>query len=159
MIGISLPIQDAAGGEFHEGQLWEEAAEDLLIQEKHAESVYNWMMERLRGRSSESMLPVDMPTSTAEVTVQTWKDGGAGYILFTPKDSLMTPMKTMEVQLVIEYEMGYMKVGMGNAYTITMLAWEFQELTQRQWNFYPINGYRRLNDGTVVHWQRYLPRS
>jgi hypothetical protein len=60
-------------------------------------------------------------------------------------------MKTMEVQVVIEYEMGYMKVWMGNAYTITMLAWEFQELTQMQWKFYPINGYRRLIDGTVVH--------
>jgi hypothetical protein len=73
-----------------------------------------------------------MPDSITEVTVQTWKDGGAGYILFAPKDSLTTPMKTMEVQVVIEYEMGHMKVGMGNAHTITMLAWEFQELTQRE---------------------------
>jgi hypothetical protein len=50
------------------------------------------------------MLPVDMPESVVEVTVQTWKDGGAGYILFTPKDSLMTPMKVMDVQVQIEYE-------------------------------------------------------
>jgi hypothetical protein len=39
----------------------------------------------------------------------------------------------------------------GNAYTITMLAWEFHALTQRQWNFYPKDGYRRLLDGTIAH--------
>jgi hypothetical protein len=71
--------------------------------------------------------------------------------MFTPPDSLMTPMKKMEVQVMIEYDGGYMRVGMENAYTITMLAREFQGRTQRQWNTYPLNGYRRLNDGTVVH--------
>jgi hypothetical protein len=32
-----------------------------------------------------------------------------------------------------------------------MLAWEFRELAQEQWKIYPLNGYRRLTDGTVVH--------
>jgi hypothetical protein len=110
MLGISLPIQDPVGGEFHEGQLWEEVPGDLPIEEKHAETAYGWLMDKLRRRSSECMLPVDMPTSIAEVTVQTWRDGREGYILFTPQDSLMTQMRTMEVQVLIEYEMGYMKV-------------------------------------------------
>jgi hypothetical protein len=44
-----------------------------------------------------------------------------------------------------------MRVGMGNAYTINMIAEEFGYLTQAQWGFYPINGYRRLNDETVLH--------
>jgi hypothetical protein len=57
----------------------------------------------------------------------------------------------MEVQAIIEYEEGYMKVEMGNAYTITMLAWEFLELTQNQWKIYPKEGYRRLIDGTIMH--------
>jgi hypothetical protein len=139
------------GGEFHEGQLWEEVIGDPVIEEKQAEVMYSYLTERLRARSSENMLPVDMPGSIEEVTVQTWKDGRAGHILFTPTDSLTTPMKKMEVQVFIEYEEGFMKVGMENSYTITMLAWEFQELTQRQWNIYPLNGYRRLLDGTVVH--------
>jgi hypothetical protein len=57
----------------------------------------------------------------------------------------------MEVQAMIEYDQGYMRVGMGNAYTIDMLAWEFLTLAQDQWKIYPLNGYRRLTDGTVVH--------
>jgi hypothetical protein len=60
-------------------------------------------------------------------------------------------MKKMEVQVMIEYEGGYMRVGMENAYTIKMLGDEFRALTQRDWNIYPLNGYRRLTDGTVVH--------
>jgi hypothetical protein len=40
---------------------------------------------------------------------------------------------------------------MGEAYTIRMLAQEFWELTQRQWTFYPISGYRRSVEGAVVH--------
>jgi hypothetical protein len=150
-VGTSLPIQDPVGGEFHEGQLWEEVTGDFPVEEKHAQAMYEWLLGRLRERSSENMIPEEMPTTIDEVTVQTWKDGRAGHILFTPTDSLTTPMKKMEVQVIIEYEEGFMKVGMENAYTITMLPWEFQELTQRQWNIYPVNGCRRLLDGTVAH--------
>jgi hypothetical protein len=151
VVGISLPIPVRVGEEFHEGQLWEEMADDMMIEAKHAERIYDWLIERLRGRSSEGMLPTDMPASISEVTVQTWKDGGAGHILFTPEGAIMTPMNTMEVQAVIEYDMGYMRVGMGNAYTIGMLVWEFLAITQRQWRFLPLNGYRRLIDGAAVH--------
>jgi hypothetical protein len=108
-------------------------------------------MERIRGRSFEGMLPEDMPRSIDEVTVQTWKDGKSGYILFSPKDSLSVPVGVMEVQVRIEYDQAYTKVGMGNAYTIQMLADEFLTITQNQWRIYPLNGYRRLTDGTVVH--------
>jgi hypothetical protein len=137
-VGISLPIPDQVGGEFHEGQLWEETPDDMIISERHAEVVYNWLMERLGGRSSENMSPVEMTLMVEGATVRTWKDGKGGYILFTPEDSIMTPMKKMEMQIMIEYEQGYMRVGMENVYTIEMLAWEFQQLTQRQWGFYPV---------------------
>jgi hypothetical protein len=40
LIGVSLPIQDPEGGDSHEGQLWEEVAEELIITEKHAKMVY-----------------------------------------------------------------------------------------------------------------------
>jgi hypothetical protein len=121
-VGISLPINGPVGGEFHEGQLWEEVPDDLIIGENHADVMCAWLMARLRARSSENMLPVDMPLLAEGTTVQTWKDGKWGYILFTPVDSLTTPMKKMEMQVMIEYEegyeRGYMRVGMENAYTI-----------------------------------------
>jgi hypothetical protein len=60
-------------------------------------------------------------------------------------------MKKMDVQAYIEYGYGYMRVGMGEAYTVRMLTQEFWELTQRQWELYPINGYRRTLNGSVVH--------
>jgi hypothetical protein len=82
---------------------------------------------------------------------KTRKDSKAGYILFTPAYSFAVPMKKMDVQAVIECENGYMKVWMGEAYTIRMLAQELWELAQRQWEFYPINGYRRWIDGSVFH--------
>jgi hypothetical protein len=131
VIGISLPTPDPVGGEFHECQLWEEAG-DLFDEERNAEITYTWMIERLRGRSNTGALPEAIPESITEATVQNWKDGGAGYILFTPNDCIMTPLNTLEVQVVGEYEMGYMKIGMGNAYTIKMLEEEFQIVTQRQ---------------------------
>jgi hypothetical protein len=85
-----------------------------------------------------------------EVTVETKKDGKAGYILFTPKDSLAIPLKKNPVQAIIEYEYGYMKVGMGEAYTIRMLSNEFYALTQNTWELYPKAGYRRLTDWSIV---------
>jgi hypothetical protein len=149
--GISLPARYKVGDEFHEMQLWEETPYDIIIVERHAEVVYNWLMARLRGRSSEGMLPLDMPLLIEGATVQTWKDGRRGYILFTPRDSLTVPVGVMEVQVIIEYDQGYTRVGIGNAYTMNMLADEFLTVTQDQWKIYPLNGYRRLKDGTVVH--------
>jgi hypothetical protein len=92
-----------------------------------------------------------MPESFEEVTVETRRDGKAGYIMFTPKDSLAEAMKKMPIQAIIEYHYGHMKVGMGEAYTIRMLSNEFWALTQNQWEIYPRMGYRRLIDGSVVH--------
>jgi hypothetical protein len=96
-------------------------------------------------------LLVGMPGPVEEVTVEVSKDGKAGYILFTPRDSLAAPLKKEPVQAMIEYELGYMKVGIGAAYTIRWLSNEFWALAQSQWGFYPTSGYRRLIDGTVVH--------
>jgi hypothetical protein len=60
--------------------------------------------EELSNVDWNRMIPNDMPLSIEEVTVQTWKDGKGGYILFTPADCIMTPMRDMEVQSLIEYE-------------------------------------------------------
>jgi hypothetical protein len=112
----------------------------MIIERNHAGVVCNWLVERLRGHSSEGITPTDMPLCIDEVTVQTWKDGKGSYILFTPEDCIMAPMKDMSVQSLIEYDQGFMRVGMGDAYTISMIAEEFGRLTQGPWGFYPVHG-------------------
>jgi hypothetical protein len=79
------------------------------------------------------------------------KDGKAGYILFTPQESLAIAVKKEAVQVMIEYDLGYMRVGMGEVYTVRMFTNEFCGLTNNSWELYPKVGHRRLIDGTIVH--------
>jgi hypothetical protein len=115
-IGISLPIVNPVqvDGEevFHEAQLWEETEEQWIIESNHAGFVYAWLANRLSLRSSTRVFPIGMPESVDAVAVQTRRDGGYGYILFTPKDSLAEAMKKMDLQVIIEYDEGFMKIGM-----------------------------------------------
>jgi hypothetical protein len=120
MIGISLPARYQVGEEFHEIQLWEETVEDSIAEGDQATTVYDWLITRIRGRSTTQTLPATVPLTVNEVTVQTWKDWKNGYILFTPNDSLTVPVGVMEVQVMIGYQLGYTRIGMGNAYTIKM---------------------------------------
>jgi hypothetical protein len=71
-------------------------------------------------------------------------------------------MKKMDLQVEIEYEGGFMIVGLGEAYTIRVLSNEFWELTRQTWEFAPVGVTRRENDGTVVHgveWDRLKHRA
>jgi hypothetical protein len=141
-----------SGEEAHEIQLWEEPTEDLAAEFKvQASEVYKWLITRMVSRAPTQLLPNGMPYTVQEVTVQTWKDGKSGYILFTPNDSFSVPAGVMENQVIIEYQAGYAKLGMENAYTIKMLADEFEAITRGRWNIYPLNGFRRLTDGAIVH--------
>jgi hypothetical protein len=151
LIGISLPAQYQVGEEFHEVQLWEETDEDLIVEGNQAAMIYDWLNTRILGRSTIQTLPANMPRAMNDVTVQTWKDGKNGYILFTPNAYLTVPVGVMEVQVMMEYHLGYTRIGMGNAYTIKMLSDEFEAVTQEHWGIYPLQGHRRLTDGTVVH--------
>jgi hypothetical protein len=151
LVGISLPIQDPVGGDYHKAQLWEEVAEELMFGDKQALGMYIWLSHGLCSRSTARALPAGMPDLIDDVTVETMKDGKAGYIMFTPRDSLATAMKKEPIQAVIEYEYGHMKVGMGEVYTIRMLANEFVALTHDTLEIYPKADYRRLIDGSVVH--------
>jgi hypothetical protein len=135
----------------HEAQLWEETEEEWVIAENHAAFVYDWLSQKFASRSTTRLLPTGMPNSVNEMEVQTMRDGSYGYILFTPEDSLAEAMKKMDVQVIIEYEDGFMKVGMGEAYTIRMLWEEFRSLTHGTWEFGPTLPIRRNIDGTVVH--------
>jgi hypothetical protein len=126
-VGTSLPIQSPVNGELHEAQLWEElgSTDEWVIEEDHAGFVYSWLINRVVTRSTNKTLPVGMPAVVTEVVVQTRRDGSYGYILFTPEDTLASSMKEMALQVLIEYEDGFMKVGMDEAYTVRMLANEF----------------------------------
>jgi hypothetical protein len=71
-------------------------------------------------------------------------------------------MKKMDLQVVIEYDSGFMIVGMEEAHTIRMLTNEFWEVTQQTWEFAPVGIHRRETDGTVVHgieWDRLKHRA
>jgi hypothetical protein len=152
VIGIGLPAKYQVGEDFHEIQIWEETMEDLMAEFSiQASKVYKWLIPRLVSRAPTQLLPDGVPHTVEEVTVQTWKDGKNGHILFVPNDSFSVPAGAMEVQVIIEYQLGYTRLGMGNAYTIKILAYEFEAITQGRWGIYPLNGYRRLTDGTVVH--------
>jgi hypothetical protein len=152
MLGISLPINDESLQRAHEAQLWEQVIDDAIIENNHAEMMFQWLLQKLIYRSeSDHQRPYGMPEEVSEVTVQTWKDGKAGYILFTPKGMIADSMASMETRIMIEYDGGYMREGIGNAYTIQMIYDDFMFLTGNTWKIYPALAYRRLNDGTIVH--------
>jgi hypothetical protein len=151
LVGISFPIQDPVGGDYHEAQLWEEIAEELMFGDKQALGMYVWLSHRLCSRSTTRALPAGKPDMVDDDAVETSRDDKAGYILFTPRDRLDTAMKNQPVLAVIEYEYGHMKARMGEAYTIRRLTNEFIALTHDTWEMYPKAGHRRLIDGAVVH--------
>jgi hypothetical protein len=152
-VGVSLPVPNPVleDGEvvFHEAQLWEETEEEWS--DHQVAYVYAWLSQRFTLRSSTKMLPMGMPDSVDAMSVRTWKDGEFGYILFTPEDSLAEALKQMEVPVRIEYDDGFMKVGMSNAYTIRMLYEEFRSLTHETWECGPSLPICREVDSTVVH--------
>jgi hypothetical protein len=135
----------------HEAQLWEETTEEFIIERDHTAYIYNWLSNKLRLRSTVGALPERMPESVSEVSVQIMKDGEFGQILFSPLDSLADGLKDMEVQVVFEYYDGFMRVGMGEAYTLNMLLDEFNYLTRESWLIFPLPPTHRREDGSVVH--------
>jgi hypothetical protein len=56
-IGISLPIKDWVGGDYHEIQVWEDPAEPIQIAHT-AVGVYDWLTNRMRSRGC---MPTGMP--------------------------------------------------------------------------------------------------
>jgi hypothetical protein len=113
--------------------------------------MYTWLRDRFASRSMHQLLPAGMPETGEAFSVQTWKDGKAGYILFKPLSMIATAMADSETQVMVEYDNGYMREGIGNAYTIQILYDDFMALAQNIWEIYPAVAYRRLSDGTIVH--------
>jgi hypothetical protein len=150
-IGISLPIKNWAGGDFHEIQFWEDPAESIQF-EHTAVEVYNWLTARLFGRSREfGRLPIGMPETFKGLSVTTYRTGEAGYILFTLLNSFADSLRDQPVKVEVNYHWSYTRIGMGDRYTLRMLATELWTLTRNDWQVYPRSARETRADGTVVH--------
>jgi hypothetical protein len=55
------------------------------------------------------------------------------------------------VKVEVEYHGGYTRIGMGDRYTLRMLATELWKLTQNHWGVYPNLPYQTRAGGTVCH--------
>jgi hypothetical protein len=121
-VGISLPTRNWVGEDYHAIQFWEDVEEPIHTSEQHAAAMYAWICERLAGRSQASRLPTGMPDTFQNLSVRTYKDAKAGYILYEPLDSLADNLTDIPVKAQIEYHNGYAKLGMGDLYWLRMLA-------------------------------------
>jgi hypothetical protein len=101
MVGLSLPIADHSFDGAHEAQLWEETNENWILDADHAAKAYQWLIERFLSRSMHQLPPAGMPESVSDLSITTWKDGKAGYILFTPTDMIATKMADSETKALI----------------------------------------------------------
>jgi hypothetical protein len=119
--------------------------------EHPATVMYAWLASRLRERAQSEFLPIGMPESFTNLSVTTKRTGEAGYILYEPLDSLAGEITEMPVRVRIGYEYGHTKIGMGERYTLTMLAAEFWQLSHNAWNMFPEPSSERDLDGTIVH--------
>jgi hypothetical protein len=153
LIGIALPIKDWAGEEFHEIQFWEETSEPFQVLQNPAAEVYDWLVERMREHSQTDggRLPQGIPPNLEYLSVNVFRTGKAGHILFEPLDSWARNLSDQPVQVQIEYRYGYTRLGMGGQYAIRMLASEFWALTHNDWRMYPKMPHARLTDGTIRH--------
>jgi hypothetical protein len=92
-----------------------------------------------------------MPEVLEGLSVKTYRDGKAGSVLFEPLDSLGGNMTDMPVRVRIEYDYGYTRLGMGEGYTLRMLAQEFWALTHNSWDLHAGVSVAREIDGTIRH--------
>jgi hypothetical protein len=152
IIGISLPIKDWVGEEYHEIQFWEEAT-DLPSMEHPAGETYTWLLERFRSRSvmGGGGIPRGMPETFEGLTVRTHRMGKAGYIIYELENSFARRLEDQPIQAQITYEDGHARLGMGGMYSMIMLATEFWALTQNDWYLSPQASFERLVDGKIEH--------
>jgi hypothetical protein len=150
LVGVSLPIPDESLDGAHEAQPWEEVDVDLLFTAEHAKLMLQWLQARLVTHSSLGDLPAGMLVAVEEFNIQTWRDCKAGYVLFVPRDMIATAIAESETKVQLEYDLGYMREVVGNAYAIQIIHEDFMLLTQNSWG-YPALPERRLVDGTIVH--------
>jgi hypothetical protein len=132
-------------------QFWEDTIEP--IQFSHAAiGFYEWLKTRMMERSGdERRLPEGMPEMFEEMSVVTRRNGKASYILFTLLNSFANSLRDQPVKVEVEYHGGYTRIGMGDRYTLRMLATELWKLTRNDSEVYPDLPYQTRADGTVCH--------
>jgi hypothetical protein len=137
-IGIALPIKDWVGENYHAIQFWEEATEPIIGLENPATEMYNRLIDRFSGRARNLFIPDALPGSFVDVSVTTSRSGNASYILFEPDDNFAGRPSEMPIKVRISYNNGYTIIGMGDRYTLQMLATEFWTLTHNAWDMFPL---------------------
>jgi hypothetical protein len=63
-IGVSLPIRDPVGGDFHEIQFWEETVEPIQF-DQNSKGVYGWLLTRM---SERGRIPQNMPARLEDMS-------------------------------------------------------------------------------------------
>jgi hypothetical protein len=147
-VGIALPIRNWVGHDEHVMQFWEQVTEPIVLGENPMLELYQALVEKFRERGR---IPNGIPESLESVTVRIFRDGKAGYILFESEDSLAEDMKAIPVGVRIDYDFGYARFGMGDRFTLRMLAQEFWSLTQNGWELYQRVSAEREIDGTIIY--------
>jgi hypothetical protein len=144
-------MQDWVGDDLHEIQFWEDTIEPIQFAHT-ATGVYEWLKTRMLEHSGKaSRLPEGMPEMFDEMSVVAFRNGKAGYILFTLLNSFANSLRDQPVKVEVEYHGGYTRIGMGDRYTSRMLATELWKLTRNDWEVYPEPAYQTRADGTVCH--------
>jgi hypothetical protein len=92
-----------------------------------------------------------MPEMFDEMPVIPYRNGKAGDILFTLLNSFANSLRGQPVKVEVEYHGGYTRIGMGERYSLRMLAMELWKLTRNDWEVYPEPAYQTRADGTVCH--------
>jgi hypothetical protein len=92
-----------------------------------------------------------MPESFGNLSVVTYRTREAGYILFTLLDSFADSLKNQPVKVGVTYQWGYTRIGMGDRYTLKMVAMELWALTRNDWQIFPTAASETKADGTICH--------
>jgi hypothetical protein len=117
MIGISLPIKDWVGEEYHEIQFWEETG-DFPPMDHPASEVYNWLLGTLRARSvmGGGGVPRGMPLTFEGLTVRTYRTGKAGHIVYELEGNLARSLESLDHPA----SEGYARLGTDGMYSMMM---------------------------------------
>jgi hypothetical protein len=92
-----------------------------------------------------------MPSTFEGLSVRTYRNGKADYILFELLDNFPYSLSDQPVRAEIEYLYGCTRIGMSDRYTLRMLVTELWALTRNDWKIYPKFASETRIDGPIIH--------
>jgi hypothetical protein len=104
-----------------------------------------------RGRYLTGLMEPCGPLPRKCSFIYLFRNGREGRILFTLIDSYHSSLRDQPVKVEVSYRWGYNRIGMGDRYTLMMLANELWVLTHNKWNVYPKQPHQTRADGTICH--------